>query len=118
MPGTAPAPLAQPSAVVADLWAGAGGEAAALANVTLTGHEPVLPSSFGIGTAAQATIAAAGLAATELWRLRCGERQRVWVDMRHAAVEFRSERYLRVNGEGPGPVWDPLAGLYRTRDGG
>ena len=34
-------------------------------------------------------------AANELWHLRTGRRQRVSVDMRHAGIEFRSERYLR-----------------------
>jgi len=51
---------------------------------------PVLPSSFAVDAAAQATIAAAALAANELWRLRTGRRQGVSVDMRSAAIEFRS----------------------------
>ena len=38
------------------------------ARVTLTGAEPALPSSFRVGAAAQTTIAAAGLAAAEIWR--------------------------------------------------
>ena len=88
-----------PAQVLADLWrAVGGGEANALGDVTLTGSEPALPSSFRVGTAAQVTIAAAGLAATELWRQRTGRRQKVAVDMRHAAVEFRSERYMRAGG--------------------
>jgi crotonobetainyl-CoA:carnitine CoA-transferase CaiB-like acyl-CoA transferase len=37
--------------------------------------------------------------------------------MRHAAIEFRSERYLRIGGKPPGPAWDKIAGVYRTRDG-
>lgn len=37
--------------------------------------------------------------------------------MRAAALEFRSERYLRVDGKAPGSLWDPIAGLYRTSDG-
>jgi len=37
--------------------------------------------------------------------------------MRHAVVECRSERYLRVDGKPPPPAWDPTAGIYRTRDG-
>ncbi|SCU86028.1 Acyl-CoA transferase/carnitine dehydratase [Cupriavidus necator] len=37
--------------------------------------------------------------------------------MRHAITEFRSERYLRVDG-GPAPeLWDKLAGIYRCGDG-
>ena len=70
-----------------------------LGDIALTGAEPALPSSFAVGTAAQAAIAAAALAAARLWRVRAGRRQRVSVDMRDAAIEFRSERYLRVDGQ-------------------
>ncbi len=87
--------------VLADIWSSAASPPAALADVTLTGADPVLPSSFRVGAAAQATIAASALAAAELWRLRGGRRQGVALDMRHAAVEFRSERYLRVDGGPP-----------------
>ena len=106
-----------PREILTDLWHRAGGEPAALAAVTLSGEEPQLPSSFRIAAAAQANIAAAGLAAAYLWRLRSGEAQEVGVDMRHAVVECRSERYLRVDGKPPPPTWDPTAGIYRTRDG-
>ena len=37
--------------------------------------------------------------------------------MRHAVVECRSERYLRVDGKPPPPAWDAIAGTYNTRDG-
>lgn len=43
--------------------------------------------------------------------------QTVAVDMRHAAVEFRSERYMRIDGKPPGPAWDKIAGIYDTGDG-
>src|SRR6516165_6080913 len=105
-----------PRDILADLWTLAGGEPSALDAVTLTGAEPQLPSSFRVGAAAQAPIAAAALAAAEIWRLRSGERQDVSVDMVHAVVECRSERYLRVDGKPPPPAWDPTAGIYRTRD--
>jgi hypothetical protein len=36
--------------------------------------------------------------------------------MRHAMVECRSERYLRVDGKPPPPAWDKIAGIYKTRD--
>ena len=106
-----------PREILADIWTGAGGDAAALAAVTLTGAEPQLPSSFRVAAAAQASIAAAGLAAAEIWKLRSGQLQTVAVDMRHAVVECRSERYLRVDGQGPPPAWDVIAGVYKTRDG-
>src|SRR5205807_3272165 len=106
-----------PRHVLAGIWRAAGHPEAALETVALTGSEPVLPSSFRVGTAAQATIAAAALAASELWRLRTGRSQRVSVDMRSAAIEFRSERNLRVDRQPPSEYHDPIAGLYRCGDG-
>src|SRR5204863_370105 len=46
-----------------------------------------------------------------------GRAQAVAVDMRAAAVEFRSERHMRLAGNPPGPTWDKIAGVYRTGDG-
>jgi crotonobetainyl-CoA:carnitine CoA-transferase CaiB-like acyl-CoA transferase len=106
-----------PRDILAELWTGAGGDAAALGHVTLTGDEPQLPSSFRVGAAAQISIAAAGLAAAEIWRMRSGQSQAVSVDMRHAVVECRSERYLRRDGELPPPAWDSIAGVYKSGDG-
>src|SRR5438477_2327744 len=103
-------------AALAQLWQAAGQPAEALSRIRLTGSEPALPSSFAVGTAAQASIAAAALAAAELWRLRAGREQRVSVDMRDAAIEFRSERYMRVNNAPPEELWDKIAGLYRCGD--
>src|SRR5262245_16986138 len=99
------------------LWREFGHDPAALEAIELTGADPVLPSSFAVGAAAQASIAAAALAAAELWRLRTGQRQRVAVDMRGAAIECRSERYLRVAGRQAPDLWDKIAGTYRCGDG-
>jgi crotonobetainyl-CoA:carnitine CoA-transferase CaiB-like acyl-CoA transferase len=110
-------PSMPPRTALAELWGLGGGDPAALAYVQLLGADPVLPSSFAVGTLAQVSIAAAGLAAAELWHLRSGPRQSVSVDMRHAAAEFRSERYLSIVGTLPADAWDKLAGLYRTGDG-
>lgn len=101
-----------PLEVLSDIWRDAGCPAEALGCLRLRGAEPALPSSFRVGTAAQVTIAAA-----ELWRLRTGSRQRVTVDMRHAATEFHSESYLRVDDGPPPPLWDKIAGVYRSGDG-
>jgi crotonobetainyl-CoA:carnitine CoA-transferase CaiB-like acyl-CoA transferase len=105
-----------PREILADLWTSAGGDIAALDAVTLTGDEPQLPSSFRVAAAAQTSIAAAGLAAAQIWQLRSRQSQDVAVDMRHAVVECRSERYLRVDGKPPPPAWDEIAGIYKTRD--
>lgn len=109
--------LTAPTSALAALWHLAGQPADALDAVTLTGADPVLPSTFALGSAAQVSVAAAALAAAELWHLRTGRRQRVRVAMRDAAVEFRSERYLRVDGRLPEELWDKIAGLYRCGDG-
>ena len=96
-----------------------------LDDLTLTGQDPVLPSSFRIGTIAQTAIALSALAAGEVWHQRRekrgekrgGKRQRISVDMRHAATEFRSDRYLRINDGPPPELWDKIAGTYQTGDG-
>src|SRR6202045_5458787 len=108
--------MQSPNKILSALWTRAGGELSALEAAVLTGEEPQLPSSFRVAVAAQASVAAAGLAAAQIWRLRSGQSQDVAVDMRHAVVECRSERYLRVDGKPPPPAWDAIAGIYKTRD--
>ena len=107
--------VAAPALALAQVWQAAGLPAQALERVTLTGAEPALASSFAVGTAAQATIAAAALAATEVGRARNGLIQRVSIDMRHAALDCRT--HFMVDGRTP-PMWDALAGLYACGDGG
>lgn len=108
--------MQSPREILADIWTSVGGDASALDHLTLTGNEPQLPSSFRVAAAAQASVAATGLAAAEIWKLRSGRSQDVAVDMHHAVVECRSERYLRVDGKPPPPAWDAIAGVYKTRD--
>ena len=103
-----------PADVLKDLWSGAGMAPDALERASLTGTDPVLPSSFAVGTAAQTSIAAAALAATEIGRLRNGLVQGVAVAMVHAALECRG--YFKIDGRVP-EQWDKLSGLYRCRYG-
>jgi crotonobetainyl-CoA:carnitine CoA-transferase CaiB-like acyl-CoA transferase len=102
---------------LAALWGSLDLPGEALADVRLDGADPVLPSSFAVGAAAQVTIAASALAAAQVWQGRGGVRQTVSVDMRHAAVEFLSEHYARVEGVEAGEMWDPIAGTYECGDG-
>jgi len=99
------------------LWQAAALPSEALERVRLTGVDPVLPSSFRVGAAAQSAIALSGLAASEIDRLRSGREQTVSVDMLHAALEFRSERLLRIDGGDAPELWDPIAGVYQCGDG-
>ena len=87
------------------------------AHARITGSEPVLPTRYRVGTAGAAALAATGLAAAELWRLRTGRQQTIEVPMRPTTISLRSGRYMRINGNPPGRVWDPLSGFYPTRDG-
>src|SRR6266480_4953721 len=108
--------MQSPREILTDIWTQAGGDPSALDAVALSGAEPQLPSSFRVAAAAQASIAATGLAAAQIWKSRSGQSQDVAVDMRHALVECRSERYLRVDGKPPPPAWDAIAGIYKTGD--
>ncbi|WP_220814331.1 CoA transferase [Pseudomonas paralcaligenes] len=103
-----------PYTVLNFLWSLGGMPPQALVQIALTGHDPVLPSSFAVGTAAQASIAAAALAACELAHARGQPRQLIKVAMAHAAAECTG--YFTVDGQAP-EQWDSLAGLYRCVDG-
>lgn len=86
----------------------------ALRSADLAGADPVLPSSFAVGAAAQSTIVAAALAACEVGHVRGQLRQRVGVDMTHAALECTG--WFALDGRVP-ELWDPFSGPYRCQDG-
>jgi crotonobetainyl-CoA:carnitine CoA-transferase CaiB-like acyl-CoA transferase len=98
---------------VALLWQDAGLDPDALEDLSLTGTDPVLPSS-AVGRAAQVSLALAGLAAAQIGRRRNGLRQRVKVDMRRAALEACGR--FTLDGATPEP-WDKIAGLYPCAEG-
>ncbi len=79
----------------------------------IVGDDPVLPIRYRVAAAASGALAALGLAVTQLHE----KPQRIHVNARAAAVSLRSNRYLRVNGKPPPPVWDPMSGFYPVRDG-
>jgi crotonobetainyl-CoA:carnitine CoA-transferase CaiB-like acyl-CoA transferase len=103
-----------PGEALAALWRLAQLPPDALPFAHLTGADPVYPSSFAVATAAQATIAAAALAACELGHARGTPRQHVSVDAVHAAAECLG--WFSIDGQVP-DLWDKFSGLYRTRDG-
>jgi hypothetical protein len=103
-----------PAETLRGLWQLAQLPGDALGFAHLTGADPVLPSSFAVGTAAQASIAAAALAACELGHARGAPRQALSVDMVHAALECVGP--FTVNGVAP-EVWDKFSGLYACADG-
>ena len=97
-----------------------------LDQVSLEGSEPILPSVYKTGVAAQSSIAVAALAASKIWEYRTGETQKVSVAMKHAAIAFRSERYLNYETSRYGSPahsgkrnhTDSIHGFYICGDGG
>jgi crotonobetainyl-CoA:carnitine CoA-transferase CaiB-like acyl-CoA transferase len=106
-----------PHAALLELLSLAGLPDPGAARVELTGADPVVATRFRIGAAGAASIAAASVAAAELWALRTGRRQRVAVDLRAAVAALRSGRYLRIGGAPPRDIFDPVSGFHATRDG-
>ena len=96
------------------IWQTGGMPREALDFAELRGEGPGLPSSFAVGTAAQASIAAAALAACELGHARGTPRQRVAVERAHAALECTG--WFSLDGQAPA-LWDPFSGLYRCGEG-
>jgi crotonobetainyl-CoA:carnitine CoA-transferase CaiB-like acyl-CoA transferase len=103
-----------PSHALAELWQAQGLPQDALPYALLTGEDPVLPSSFRMGAAAQVSLAAAALAAMQ-WGRVCGQAaQRVTVPMQDAAMECVG--HFAIDGRVP-ELWDKYSGMYRTADG-
>jgi CoA-transferase family III len=97
------------------LWRAQGLPVKRLENAVLTGADPVVPSSFAVGAAAQSSVVAAALAAIQIGQHRGGPEQTVHVDMREAALECFC--CFTANGSAP-ELWDKLAGVYACRSGG
>ena len=102
-----------PQAALRELLASAGidGEAA------ITGADPVLRTPYRVGTAGAAALAATGIAAAELWKLRGGRGQQVSVDLRAAAASLKSSAYLKIDGRSPSAMWDPFSLFYPVKEG-
>ncbi len=100
--------------IAADLWSSLGGWEDALGNLSLPAGQPVFPSSFEVGTAAQVSIGMAALAANEIYRLRQGSTQNVEVTRR--AAELECTGFFTLDGEAP-EAWEKFSGVYATSDG-
>ena len=84
---------------------------------TYGGVDPILPTSFRIGETAAASLAAVGLAASDLWKLRTGRGQRVSVNTRHATASLRSSKYMTMDGKPAGAERHPIMGVYPAKNG-
>ncbi len=91
---------------------------ATLAAATLTGPRVLLPSAFDVTGLATSTVAAATLAAAQLQAVRrSAPLAPVTLDSTQACAAFRAETLFTPIGWELPPLWDPIAGNYRTADG-
>jgi crotonobetainyl-CoA:carnitine CoA-transferase CaiB-like acyl-CoA transferase len=94
--------------------------------VTIRGQDPVFSARFRIGETTANILAGVGIAVTDLHEIRAGRRQKVAVDVRHAAATCQSSRLMRrrVDGGDWKAVESPsmahmrsITQPWRTRDG-
>jgi crotonobetainyl-CoA:carnitine CoA-transferase CaiB-like acyl-CoA transferase len=81
------------------------------------GSDPILPTSFKIGETAAASLAAIGLAVSDLWELRTGRKQEAAVDTRRATASLRSGHYLKMEKSEVSHERNPVMGMYPAKDG-
>jgi len=63
--------------------------------VSIVGQDPVLSTRFRIGEVCAAVLGGVGVAVNDIWELRTGRRQKMAVDVRHAAAALKSSSYLQ-----------------------
>ncbi|UCH42543.1 MAG: CoA transferase, partial [Dehalococcoidales bacterium] len=92
--------------------------------VSITGHDPVLPTRFKIGEMIAGIHAARGVAVSKLWELKTGCKQQVAIDVRAATATLQSYVYLKMDGEEQRQQQAPSQqrqaygiGFQKTRDG-
>jgi crotonobetainyl-CoA:carnitine CoA-transferase CaiB-like acyl-CoA transferase len=81
------------------------------------GADPILPTPFRIGYAGAATLAATGLAVSDLWEIRTGRQQSVAVDVRQATASLRSGHYMKLGDGEVSSRRNSIMGVYPTKDG-
>lgn len=96
----------------------AGWDATRASEVEFTNDtDPILPTPFRIGETAAASLAAVGLAISDIWKLRTGRSQEVGIDVRQATASLRSSRYMTMDGKSIAAERHPLMGVYPAENG-
>jgi crotonobetainyl-CoA:carnitine CoA-transferase CaiB-like acyl-CoA transferase len=107
--------MAHPSLLQATLAAGL--PASAAEHVEIQGSDPMLPVRYNLIAPGAASMAAAAMAAADLWALRTGRHQQVKITARAAMLALRSSRYLKIDGKRPPPDDEAITGFYQLKDG-
>jgi hypothetical protein len=66
--------------------------------VAITSADPVFSTRFKIGETRAAVLGGVGVAVSDIWELKTGRRQKVSIDVRHAAAGLRSSAYMQRPG--------------------
>lgn len=94
--------------------------------VTIKGQDPVFSARFKIGETTANILAGVGVAVTDIHEMKTGRRQKVAIDVRHAAATCQSSRLMRRQAAGGGwkgvqsPFMEHMRSItqpWRTRDG-
>lgn len=100
------------------LWSDLGGDPMLAERVAIDGPPAVLPSAFDVTGFATACVATTVGALAELVAARTGvPAPAASVDRLAASASFRFEGLMAAEGWELPPIWDPVAGDYRTADG-
>jgi crotonobetainyl-CoA:carnitine CoA-transferase CaiB-like acyl-CoA transferase len=70
--------------------------------VTITGNDPVFSARFKIGETTANNLAGIGVAVTDIHEMKTGKRQKVAIDVRHAAATCQSSKMLTQPAAGGG----------------
>jgi crotonobetainyl-CoA:carnitine CoA-transferase CaiB-like acyl-CoA transferase len=96
----------------------AGWSADRASEVEITGnYDPILPTPFHITETAVASLAAVGLAVSDLWELRTGRRQKIGIDTRQATASLRSGTYLKMDETPVSSARHTIMGVYPAKNG-
>jgi len=68
----------------------------ATSEVEITGSDPVFSTRFKIGEVCAAVLAGVGVAISDIWELKTGQRQAIEIDTRRAAATLRSTYYMQT----------------------
>jgi crotonobetainyl-CoA:carnitine CoA-transferase CaiB-like acyl-CoA transferase len=110
-------PAQIPAQAFAQILAAAGVASAGDVEIALTGADPVLPTRYLIGGAGATALAAVGVAAAGLWRLKGGGGQRVAIHAGPAALAMRANTLLEIDGRPAADPWDAISGFHQGADG-
>jgi crotonobetainyl-CoA:carnitine CoA-transferase CaiB-like acyl-CoA transferase len=74
--------------------------------VTIKGNDPVFSARFRIGETTANILAGVGVAVTDIHEMKTGKRQKVAIDVRHAAATCQSSKLMRLATAGGG--WEQV----------